>query len=218
MRSKYFTHKPLPKIEIPRKEIDGKRYYVTPGGECYRSVTTILSQLTKEAIQEWRDRVGEAEATKISTSASKRGTKLHTMMEDYVGNVEDFALNKMPTTLSLFLDIQPFVDSNLEEVYGIEYPLYSDRLRAAGTSDLICKYAGKPTVLDYKTSSKRKKEEWIENYFIQSTAYALMVKERYDLDIEQIVIMIAVEGDKPQVFVKDPSEYTKKTIDIFDKY
>ena len=96
--------------------------------------------------------------------------------------------------------------------------MYSDRLRAAGTSDLICKYAGKPTVLDYKTSSKHKKEEWIENYFIQSTAYALMVKERYDLDIEQIVIMIAVEGDNPQVFVKDPSDYVKKTIDIFDTY
>jgi genome maintenance exonuclease 1 len=218
LRTKYFTHKPLPKIEVPRKEIDGKRYYVTPGGECYRSVTTILSQLTKDDIQKWRDRVGEQEANKISSSASKRGTKLHLMMEDYVGNVEDFALNKMPTTTSLFLDIQPFVDSNLEEVYGIEYPLYSDRLRAAGTSDLICKYAGKPTVLDYKTSSKRKKEEWIENYFIQSTAYALMVKERYDLDIEQIVIMIAVEGDSPQVFVKDPSDYVKKTISIFDTY
>jgi ATP-dependent exoDNAse (exonuclease V) beta subunit len=218
LRTKYFTHKPLPKIEVPRKEIDGKRYYVTPGGECYRSVTTILSQLTKDDIQKWRDRVGEQEANKISSSASRRGTKLHLMMEDYVGNVEDFALNKMPTTTSLFLDIQPFVDSNLEEVYGIEYPLYSDRLRAAGTSDLICKYAGKPTVLDYKTSSKRKKEEWIENYFIQSTAYALMVKERYDLDIEQIVIMIAVEGDNPQVFVKDPSDYVKKTISIFDTY
>jgi ATP-dependent exoDNAse (exonuclease V) beta subunit len=218
LRTRYFEHKPLPKIEIPRKEIDGKRYYVTPSGEQYRSVTTILSQLTKDHIQKWRDRVGEQEATKISTSASKRGTKLHTMMEDYVGNVEDFALNKIPTTTSLFLDIQPYVDSNLEEVYGIEYPLYSDRLRAAGTSDLICKYAGKPTVLDYKTSSKRKKEEWIENYFIQSTAYSLMVKERYDLDIEQIVIMIAVEGDNPQVFVKDPSDYVKKTIDIFDTY
>lgn len=218
MRTKYFTHKPLPKIEIPRKEIDGKRYYVTPGGECYRSVTTILSQLNKDDIQKWRNRVGEAEATKISTRASTRGTKLHTMMEDYVGNVEDFALNKMPTTTSLFLDIQPFVDSNLEEVYGIEYPLYSDRLRAAGTCDLICKYAGKYTILDYKTSNKHKKEEWIENYFIQSTAYSLMTKERYDLDIEQIVIMIAVEGDNPQVFVKDPSEYVKKTISIFDTY
>ena len=218
MRTRYFTHKPFPKIEIPRQEVDGKRYYVTPTGERYRSVTTILSQLTKDAIQEWRDRVGEEEATKISTKASNRGTKLHTMMEDYVGNVEDFALNKLPTTTSLFLDIQPFVDSNLEEVYGIEYPLYSDRLKAAGTSDLICMYAGKPTVLDYKTSSKRKKEEWIENYFIQSTAYSLMVKERYDFDIEQIVIMIAVEGDSPQVFVKDPSEYVKKTISIFDTY
>jgi ATP-dependent exoDNAse (exonuclease V) beta subunit len=218
LRTKYFTHKPFPKLEVPRKEVDGKRYYVTPSGECYRSVTTILSQLTKDAIQEWRDRVGEEEANKISSSASRRGTKLHTMMEDYVGNVEDFALNKMPTTTSLFLDIQPFVDSNLEEVYGIEYPLYSDRLRAAGTSDLICMYAGKPTVLDYKTSSKRKKEEWIENYFIQSTAYSLMVKERYDFDIEQIVIMIAVEGDNPQVFVKDPNEYVKKTISIFDTY
>lgn len=218
MRTKYFTHNLLPKIEIPRKEIDGKRYYITPNGDRYRSVTTILSQLTKDVIQKWRDRVGEEEATKISTKASNRGTKLHTMMEDYVGNVEDFALNKMPITTSLFLDIQPFVDSNLEEVYGIEYPLYSDRLKAAGTSDLICKYAGKLTILDYKTASKQKKEEWIENYFIQSTAYALMVKEIYDLDIEQIVIMIAVEGDNPQVFVKDPSDYIEKTISVFDTY
>jgi hypothetical protein len=218
LRTKYFEHKPLPKIEIPRKEIDGKRYYVTPGGECYRSVTTILSQLSKDAIQKWRNKIGEQEATKISTRASNRGTKLHTMMEDYVGNVEDFALNKMPTTTSMFLDIQPFVDLNLEEVYGIEYPLYSDRLRAAGTSDLICKYAGKNTILDYKTSSKYKKEEWIENYFIQSTAYSIMVKEIYDLDIEQIVIMIAVEGDNPQVFVKDPRDYIEKTISIFDTY
>lgn len=218
MRTKYFIHKPLPKIEIPRKEIDGKRYYITPSGDRYRSVTTILSQLSKEGIEKWRNKIGESEANKISTRASNRGTKLHTMMEDYVGNVEDFALNKMPTTTSMFLDIQPYVDLNLEEVYGIEYPLYSDRLKAAGTSDLICKYAGKTTILDYKTSSKPKKEEWIENYFIQSTAYSLMVKERYDLDIEQIVIMIAVEGDNPQVFVKDPSEYVKKTIHIFDTY
>jgi ATP-dependent exoDNAse (exonuclease V) beta subunit len=218
LRTKYFEHKPLPKIEIPRKEIDGKRYYITPSGDRYRSVTTILSQLSKDGIQKWRNKIGEAEANKISTRASNRGTKLHTMMEDYVGNVEDFALNKMPITTSMFLDIQPYVDLNLEEVYGIEYPLYSDRLKAAGTSDLICKYAGKTTILDYKTSGKAKKEEWIENYFIQSTAYALMVKERYDLDIEQIVIMIAVEGDNPQVFVKDPSDYVKKTIDIFDTY
>lgn len=218
MRTKYFTHKPLPKIEIPRKEIDGKRYYITPSGDRYRSVTTILSQLSKDGIDKWRKKIGEAEANKISTRASNRGTKLHTMMEDYVGNVEDFALNKMPITTSMFLDIQPYVDLNLEEVYGIEYPLYSDRLKAAGTSDLICKYAGKPTILDYKTSSKAKKEEWIENYFIQSTAYALMVKERYDLDIEQIVIMIAVEGDNPQVFVRDPNDYVKKTISIFDTY
>jgi len=218
LRTKYFNHKPLPKIEIPRKEIDGKRYYVTPNGECYRSVTTILSQLTKEAIQQWRNRVGEEEATKISTRASTRGTKLHNMMEDYVGNVEDFALNKMPTTTSLFLDLQPHVDKNIDEVYGIEYPLYSDRLRAAGTSDLICMYNGKPTILDYKTANKSKKEQWIKNYFIQSTAYALMVKERYDIDIEQIVIMIAVDHDQPQIFVKDPNEFFEETIRIFDTY
>ena len=139
-------------------------------------------------------------------------------MEDYVANVEDFALNKMPTTTSLFLDIQPYVDLNVEEVYGIEYPLYSDRLKAAGTSDLICKYNGLYTILDYKSAGKRKKEQWIENYFIQSTAYGLMCKERYDLDIEQIVILIAVDGDLPQVFVKDPKDYVKRTIEVFDTY
>jgi len=218
VRNKYFEHKPLARLEIPRTEIDGKRYYVTPNGDKYRSVTTILSQLSKDGIQKWRNQVGEAEANRISTKASTRGTKLHTMMEDYVANVEDFALDKMPTTTSLFLDIQPYVDLNVEEVYGIEYPLYSDRLRAAGTSDLICKYAGKYTILDYKTSGKQKQEKWIENYFIQSTAYALMCKERYDLDIEQIVILIAVDGDLPQVFVKDPKDYVKRTIEVFDTY
>ena len=218
MRNKYFTHKPLARLELPRTEIDGKRYYVTPNGDKYRSVTTILSQLSKDGIQKWRNQVGEAEANRISNKASTRGTKLHTMMEDYVANVEDFALDKMPTTTSLFLDIQPYVDTNVEEVYGIEYSLYSDRLRAAGTSDLICKYNGKNTILDYKTSGKLKKESWIENYFIQSTAYALMCKERYDIDIEQIVILIAVDGDLPQVFVKDPNDYVKRTIEVFDTY
>lgn len=218
MRNKYFVHKPLPRLEIPRVEEDGKRYYVTPNGDRYRSVTTILSQLSKQGIEEWRARIGEEEATKITTKAATRGTKLHTMMEDYVANDEDFALNKMPTTTSLFLDIQPYVDKNVDEVYGIEYPLFSDRLRAAGTSDLICKYAGRVTILDYKTSSKRKRESWIENYFVQSTAYAMMVKERYDLDVEQIVILIAVADDLPQVFVKDPNEFASRTIEIFDTY
>ncbi len=218
MRTKYFTHNPLPRIEIPRTEIDGKRYYVTPDGDKYRSVTTVLSNMPKEGLDQWRKRVGEEEATKVMNKAAKRGTKLHNMMEDYVGNLEDFAVGKMPSTISLFLDIQPFVDENVSEVYGIEYPLYSDRLRAAGTSDLICMYNGKPTVLDYKTSNKKKREEWIYGYFIQSTAYSMMVKERYDLDIEQIVIMIAVDADKPQVFVRDPNEYIEETIDIFDTY
>lgn len=218
MRTKHFTHKPFPKIEIPRKEIDGKRYYVTPGGDHYRSVTTVLSALSKEGIDKWRDKIGHEEANRISNKASTRGTKLHNMMEDYVGNVEDFALNKMPSTTSLFLDLQPYVDNNVEEVYGIEYPLYSDRLKAAGTSDLICMYNGKPTILDYKTANKPKQEKWIKNYFIQSTAYSMMVKERYDFDIEQIVIMIAVDNDNPQIFVKDPNEFIKETIHIFDTY
>jgi hypothetical protein len=218
LRTKHFTHKPFPKIEIPRKEIDGKRYYVTPGGDHYRSVTTVLSALSKEGIDKWRDKIGHEEANRISNKASTRGTKLHNMMEDYVGNVEDFALNKMPSTTSLFLDLQPYVDNNVEEVYGIEYPLYSDRLKAAGTSDLICMYNGKPTILDYKTANKPKQEKWIKNYFIQSTAYSMMVKERYDFDIEQIVIMIAVDNDNPQIFVKDPNEFVKETIHIFDTY
>ena len=218
MRNKYFIHKPLPKIEIPRVEIDGKRYYATPNGDRYRSVTTVLSNLSKDGIQKWRESVGEEQANKISRKASTRGTKLHTMMEDYLMNVEDFALNKMPTTLSLFLDVQPYVDNNVEEVYGIEYPLYSDRLKAAGTTDLICSYQGKPSIVDYKTSNKPKKEQWIENYFVQSTAYSLMCKERYDFDIEQIVIIIAVDNDSPQVFIKNPNDYVRRTIEIFNTY
>jgi genome maintenance exonuclease 1 len=218
MRNKYFTHNLLPRIDVPRIEIDGKRFYQTPTGEKYRSVTTVLSNLPKEGLDRWRARVGEEEAQRVMNKAAKRGTKVHTIMEDYVNNLEDFALGKMPTTISLFLDIQPFIDKSVDEVFGIEYPLYSHTLKSAGTSDLICRYDGKLTILDYKTSNKQKKEEWIENYFVQSTAYAIMVEEIYGMKIEQIVIMIAVDDDKPQVFIRDPEDFRKRTIEIFNTY
>lgn len=218
LRTKYFEHNLLPRYEVPRVEIDGMRYYQTPTGEKYRSVTTVLSNLPKEGLDKWKERVGEEEAQRVMNKAAKRGTKVHTIMEDYVGNVEDFTLGKMPTTIALFLDLQPFVDEHVDTVYGIEYPLFSHRLKAAGTSDLICSYNGKKTILDYKTSNKKKKTEWITNYFIQSTAYAIMTKEVYDMDIEQIVIMIAVDNDKPQVFVRDPREFYEETHYVFDNY
>jgi genome maintenance exonuclease 1 len=114
---------------------------------------------------EWRKRVGEAEAQKISTRAANRGTLLHSMCEKYMLNDESFAQKQMPLTVELFKSIQKYIDA-VEVVYGNEIPLYSHDLKTAGRSDVFCRIGGKNAILDFKTSSRLKTEEDIESYFL----------------------------------------------------
>lgn len=216
-RVKYFDVLPFDRIELTSVEKDGKRFYEVDG-EYFPSVTTVLSSLSKQGLEDWKTRVGEEKAERIKRTAATRGTKLHLMCEDYVDNKDDYMNGRMPSTVDLFKQIQPYLDNNLEAVYAIEASLYSKKLKAAGKCDLICRMHGVNCIVDYKTSTNLKKEEWIESYFLQETAYAIMVEELYRIPIYYIITLIATEEGTLQHFVKRPQEYVSKVYDTFNVY
>ena len=204
--------------ELKTKNIDGKRHYVTPGGN-YPSVTSITSQLSAEGIKAWRARVGEKEAQKIITKASIRGTSVHKLCEDYVNNIEVKESN------DVFEQIKSELDKHLGTIYAVEAPLYSDKLKVAGRVDLIAEWKGKLSIIDFKTAKKTKKEEWIEAYFMQESAYAVMFAERmgWELPLEKmnmdIVTIIGVDGqDQAQMFEKKSKDYFPKFKELRDQY
>ena len=211
MKSKFdmktFTHTPLPESsveEVHTETINKKRFYVTPDGNKYPSITTVLSGRAKEGINAWRERVGEAVANQIMRTAAKRGTAVHELCEDYLNNKELGNQEVLP--LAMFTLLKPELD-NINNIVAQEVGLYSDRWGIAGRVDCIADYDGKLTVIDFKTSTKEKKEEWIENYFIQCTAYCEMFEERYGRAIDQIAVLIVCEDGGVQTFVKDKKDY-----------
>jgi len=213
-----FKHIPLKEIQLTTQEVNGKRFYLVDG-ELYPSVTTVLSSLSKDGILDWRKRVGEEEANKRTRIAASRGTMLRNMCEDYINNKPEIYKGRMPSTIDLFKKVKPYLDENIEAVYSVEGGLYSKRLKAAGRCDLVCRMHGVNCIVDYKTSNSPKKEDWIENYFLQETAYSMMVEELYDLHIFYIITIVAVEDSMtPQIFIKKPQDYISKVEDIFKLY
>ena len=214
---KIFEHTQIEFEELPTVTENGKRFYKTPDGILYPSVTTITSLIGKDAILAWRKRVGEAEANKISTQASSRGTRMHGICEDYLCN-KQFKSTIMPDAMAMFKSIQPILDEHIDDVHAIEAPLYSHHLRVAGRVDCVAKYDGRLSIIDWKTSSKQKDEKWIQNYFMQCSAYAVMFEERTKIPVPQLVVIIAVAGDNPQVFIKKRNDYIKEFISYRNLY
>lgn len=212
-----FVHELFEPKTLKRVNEDGKRLYVTEEGHYYPSVTTALSYLSRKGIQAWRNRVGHDVANKISSQAATAGTAVHNIAEKYVSNDSTWK-DAMPISLEKFKTIQPYLDENVNKIYGIELQMYSDQLKTAGTADLICEYNGVPTVLDFKTSRRRKTKGQILNYFMQGTAYSIMVKEHYGVDIEQIVVLMAVNDDLPLVFIEPVADYEKMVRKYFQLY
>ena len=210
MKEKYdmksFIHTPSTKLlpEIHTETIKGKRFYVTPEGKKYPSITTVLSGRSKEGIVRWRESVGNDVANQIMRTAAKRGTAVHQLVEDYLNNSELSKQDVLP--LALFTLLKPELD-NINNVIIQEGGLYSDRLGVAGRVDCIAEYKGKISVIDFKTSTKEKKEEWVENYFIQGSAYCEMYEERFSQTIDQVVILIVTEDGAVQTFIKDKKDY-----------
>jgi genome maintenance exonuclease 1 len=211
--------------DLETETINGKRFYKTPEGLLYPSVTTITSQHGKDKILEWRKRVGEEEANRISTRASNRGTKVHKICENYLNNEEDYARTNpahihktMPDTIAMFKSLQPLLDEHVNNIHALEIPLYSHHLKVAGRVDCIAEYDGKLSIIDFKTSGKLKEESWIKGYFMQCSAYAVMYEERTGIPVSQIVIMIAVDSEHPQVFIKKRNDYIKDFISYREAY
>ena len=210
MKEKYdmksFIHTPSTKLlpEIHTETINGKRFYVTPEGKKYPSITTVLSGRSKEGINRWRESVGNDVANNIMRTAAKRGTAVHQLVEDYLNNEELSKQDVLP--VALFSILKPELD-NINNVIIQEGGLYSDRLGVAGRVDCIAEYKGKISVIDFKTSTKEKKEEWVENYFIQGSAYCEMYEERFSQTIDQVVILIVTEDGAVQTFIKDKKDY-----------
>ena len=211
--------------DLETETINGKRFYKTPEGLLYPSVTTITGQHGKDKILEWRKRVGEEEANRISTKASNRGTKVHKICENYLNNEEDYARTNpahihktMPDSIAMFKSLQPLLDEHVNNIHALEIPLYSHHLKVAGRVDCIAEYDGKLSIIDFKTSGRLKEESWIKGYFMQCSAYAVMYEERTGIPVSQIVIMIAVDSEHPQVFIKKRNDYIKDFISYREAY
>lgn len=191
------------------------RYYSTPVGRL-PSVTTVLGQhFGIEWLTEWKRRVGEEEARRVGTRARLRGTAVHELAEKYLMNDPEWRAAAMPVHLDSFLSIKRELDERVGTVFAVEAPLWSERLRTAGRTDCVAEWDGLPSIVDFKTSKKKKNPDEIFSYFIQEGCYAEMVRERTGLLIPQIVTVMMVDHDSPIVFVRKTEEYEDDVERVF---
>jgi len=218
--AKKFNFIDLDKSKLPvtkGKKIDGFRFYDIDG-KAYPSITTVLGIQKKEQLQDWRNKIGEDVANWEMGRAARRGKATHTLIEQYLKGLTPSERGVLP--LGLFRLIKPYVDQ-IDNIHCLETIMYSKQLTIAGQVDCIAEYNGKLSVIDFKTANKERQESWIENYFMQTTAYAQMYEEIFGKKIEQIVILLASEDGSTQSFIKDTKDYMTplmKSIDDFYKY
>lgn len=190
------------------------RRYRTPTGNLYPSITTVLSITQKDHIAKWRAKVGEEKATEVSNRATLRGTRVHSICENYINGDVDKLTNLGYDDLSTFRSLKPIIDQYIDDIVVQEVALFSDKLKVAGRTDCIANYGGVLSVIDFKTSTKQKKVEWIGNYFAQGAAYAVMFEEMTGRPIEQIVILIACDIGEPQVFIVKRDDHIDNFVSI----
>jgi len=217
-----FKHELVELDQLKATTTNGKRFYETPEGDSYPSVTTITGLLSREGIQAWRLRVGEEVANKITKAATTRGTKVHKLAEMYLRNelVLQTSLfdEQEPIIGEMFNQLSEELDKHVGTIKAIEAPLYSNALRVGGTVDLVAEWDGILSVIDLKTSSKPKKVDWIDAYFMQCAAYAMMWEERTGISISQVVIPIAVEKHDVQIFYGNQDNYIEQFKDLRTKF
>jgi genome maintenance exonuclease 1 len=202
-----FLHNWLELPTLSKIEENGCRYYITPQGNKYKSVTSVLNEYYNNInLIEWKKRVGEEHFQKVSRQALTRGSAVHKIAEQYLNNDDEWK-KALPIYLELFLQIKPILDKNIGSVYGIESTLYSDKLCIAGTCDLLCGFDGYNSVVDFKTSKRKKTKEEIINYFLQAAAYSYMANELTGLQFPYIVIIMMVDDGFPLIFREKASDY-----------
>ena len=209
-----FNHVPIEIGKLVQVNSKGGRYYETPTGAKYPSVTSITKLHNQESIQAWKDKVGEEEAGKISRRALARGNKIHSLAEKYLLNEGDLSDDFSKTDFGVMI---PYLDK-INNIHCLETQLYSDHLKTAGTVDCIGEYDGKLTVIDFKTSAKLKKREWVKDYFMQCSAYAVMYEERTGTPIERLLLIINVEDEGVQLIDGKRDDYIQDFLDLRETF
>ena len=202
----------LPTAKGKRK---GKYRFYDINGTNYPSVTSVLGVKKKVELQQWRDRIGENVANWEMGRAARRGTATHNLIESYLKGEELQERSVLP--LGLFKLMKPYVDQ-INNIHCLETILCSHKYKLAGQVDSIAEYNGKLSVIDFKTANKERKEEWIDNYFMQCTAYALMYEELYNAEINDIVVIIGGEDGSIAVYKKDKKDYITKLEEVVEDF
>tara|TARA_B100000941_G_C28364106_1_gene478611 strand:- start:35 stop:763 length:729 start_codon:yes stop_codon:yes gene_type:complete len=203
-----FNHVQISLPEVTTETINRKRFYVTPEGNKYPSITTVLSTRKKEGLFEWRKRVGNDVANYVARTSASRGTKVHHMCEDYLNNEFDEEKHKKDfLPFCLFNQLKDQALCNLDNIYAQEAGLYSDKYKVAGRVDCVAEYKDTLSIIDFKTSTRERSDDWNENYYIQGSAYAEMFEERTKIKIDQVVILVVTEDGTVQEFVKNKQDY-----------
>ena len=212
---KTFKHNPLPIVIPPLEQVTTPlaRYYLSAEGKRYYSVTTVTGFKKRDVIEEWRKRVGEAEADRISEIAATRGTAVHNTIEKYLRNELSEQVTNFATIAKYYSELD-----KIDNIQMIETRMCSNIMGLAGTVDCIAEFDGVLSVIDFKTSKRRKEEFEIGHYFQQATAYTVMYKELTGKNIDQVVIIIGSDDGKCVSFVRDPKCYVKRLAQAIDNF
>jgi genome maintenance exonuclease 1 len=217
---KEFNFINLDKSNLPKthgKKIDGFRFYEIDG-KAYPSVTTVLGIRKKAELQQWRDKIGEKVANWEMGRAARRGKATHTLVEQYLKGETPSIRDVLP--LGLFRLLKPYVDQ-INNIHLLETIMYSPKLTIAGQVDCVAEYNGKLSVIDFKTANSERKEDWIKNYFLQTSAYAQMYEETFGTSIDQLVVLLAAEDGTVTSYIKEKKDFLPdmmKSIEDFYKY
>jgi len=196
-------------LELNKKETNGIRLYNLPNGDWVPSITSVTSFYNRQIFVEWRKRVGNEEANRITRQATARGTDFHQVCQDYLENKELNWDDYQPMTKFMFFHIKNELDK-INNIHAIERTLYSEYLGLAGRVDCIAEYEGELAVIDFKTSTKIKPEKWIENYFVQEMFYAAAYYELTGIPIKKLITLMVTPGGEVKVFDKrNKGDYIK---------
>jgi len=210
-----FKHIELNLPHLERETIDGVRYYKVPDDDQLLklvSITSVTSHFNREIFDNWRKKIGENEAQKITKAATSRGTDLHSLVENYLDNKD---LPPVAPMADFLFKIAKTELNNINNIHTLEGSLYSKQLGIAGTVDCIAEYNGELAIIDFKTSKKPKPREWIEHYFVQCMAYGCMLYELTGISVKKLVIIMSCENGECVVY----EEYDKsKYIKLLSKY
>lgn len=214
-----FDHELIELPDLSAELVEGiGRLYTTPTGIKYPSVTTVIGYGGDHTwLDRWKERVGEEEVKRISGQAARRGTAVHELAEQYLLNNPRYTKGHMPANIASFNHIRPLLDNHITKIYGLEVPLYSDTLRAAGRVDCVADWDNELAIVDFKTSKRKKERSDIFNYFMQESAYSMMFFERTGLLPKKLVTVMTVDDSEPLVFVENARDWIPKFIEIREK-